>query len=43
MQLLTDFVYFHKAENFRTEGAADESEQCPNVLIFICGMGRVLE
>ena len=28
---------------FLAEGAAWENEQCPNVLVFMCGMRRVLD
>ena len=41
MQWLTQYVQFHETE-LQTEGAAWENERCPNVLVFMCGMRRVL-
>ena len=32
-----------RGREFRTEGTAQENERCPNVLVFMCGMRRVLE
>ena len=32
-----------RGREFQTEGAAWENERCPNVLVFMYGMRRVLE
>ena len=32
-----------RGREFQTEGAAWENERCPNVLVFMCGLRRVLE
>ena len=42
MQWLT-ICLISLGREFQTEGAAWENEQSPNVLVFMCGMRRVLE
>ena len=42
MQWLT-ICLISLGREFQTEGAAWENERCPNVLVFMCGMRRVLE
>ena len=41
---MTDWICLMSwGREFQTEGAAGENERCPNVLVFVCGMRRVLE
>ena len=40
---MTESVLFHEAENSRQKEQHGENERCPNVLVFMCGMRRVLE
>ena len=42
MQWLTECLK-SRGREFQAEGAAWENEQCPDVLVFMCRMRRVLE
>ena len=43
MQWLTEYVLISQGRVLQTEGLVQENEQCPNDLVFMRGMRRVLE